>query len=48
MSNKQRVEKTTHLKAQLSKLNAELNFGVKNTREIAKFYNNRIQRYSLQ
>lgn len=46
MSIKQKVEKTTQLKAQLTKLNGELRFSIRNTRAIANFYNNRLARYS--
>lgn len=48
MCNKQRVEKTTHLQAQLDQLNKDLNFNINSTLAIARYYKNRLKRYALQ
>ena len=48
MCNKQKVEKTTHLQAQLTKLNKDLDFPINNTLAIANYYKNALKRYALQ
>jgi len=47
MSQQQLVEKITHLENQLKQLES-LEFGIRNTLEFKKFYEKRINHYSLQ